>query len=130
MLPQLCLLAQRLYTGTGPLQECGSNPVEEYYEALRERGKSKYNAECLCRPVKQFSDFLNGLEKTLLESEGPDVEKWLTHLAAMGRCDRTRKAKLALVHVFYQWLIKMKITDFDPTAFTCDRRVAGADLGF
>jgi integrase/recombinase XerD len=100
------------------LQECDSNLIEKYREARTAEGKPKEDVDCLCRAVIQFSNILEAQGKSLREAEARDVEAWLTFLSSEGRCDRTRSSRLSRVHVFYQWLIRTKRADFDPTVFS------------
>ncbi len=100
------------------MYESDANLIVAYGSVLRQQGKSDDNADCLCRPVIQFSKFLGVRRKSLLTAEAPDCKKWLEDLSDKGIVDRSKSSKLSLLHIFYQWLITTQRTDYDPTVFS------------
>jgi site-specific recombinase XerD len=104
------------------LHENDANLIRAYHRKKRQEGKSKDNADCLCRSVIQFAEFLEVRSKSLLTAESPDCEGWLESLTAKGNVDRSKSSKLSLLHVFYKWLNKSKRADSDPTLFSHVRK--------
>jgi integrase/recombinase XerD len=106
----------------GPLYENDTNLIAAYRRMRMQEGKSKDNADCLCRPVTHFSKFLATRAKSLFTATSPDCEDWLKSLTAEGMVDRSKASKLSLLHVFYEWLNKANEADIDPTEFSHVRK--------
>jgi site-specific recombinase XerD len=104
------------------LHENDTNLIAAYGRMRMQEGKSEENADCLCRPVTQFSVFLAARSKSLFTAKSPDCEDWLKSLTAEGIVDRSKSSKLSLLHVFYEWLSKANGADIDPTVFSHVRK--------
>ena len=104
-------------TTTGPQQASrNSDLVREYMTCLRvERGLRPLSCEAYERDLLQFCEHLE-LEGGLLQTATREhVSRWMEHLRAHDRTDRSVARKLSCLRGFYKWMLIDRRIRHDPT---------------
>lgn len=91
----------------------------EWQKQMRsERHLAPLSQQAYGTDARQFADFLAGRECDLSSAQAEDVEGFISHLRESGKADRSIARKLASLGRLYKWMVREKLTDHNPTAFS------------
>ncbi|MEW6523164.1 MAG: site-specific tyrosine recombinase XerD [Bacillota bacterium] len=95
-----------------------SNLIAEFIDYLStERGLALNTLESYGRDLRQYSQFLEqDGGGTLSDASRTTVVAYLMHLQKQGKATATIARRLAALRAFYQYLVREKYVDKDPTA--------------
>lgn len=92
--------------------------LSAYLGYLRvEKGLRPLSCEAYQRDLLQFAEYLERVNRTLLDVEKQQVADFTAHLAQHGVESRSVARKLSCLRGFYRWLLLDKRVDCDPTLY-------------
>ena len=90
--------------------------VQEYVTCLRvERGLRPLTCDAYVIDLQQFCESLEQANGLLRTATRADVSRWMEHLRAHDRTDRSIARKLSCLRGFYKWMLIDKRITYDPT---------------
>lgn len=90
--------------------------VREYIQCLRvEKGLRPLTCESYTRDLLQFCEHLEQRNGLLQTATREDIARWMEHLRAHDRVDRSVARKLSCLRGCYKWMLIDRRIDHDPT---------------
>lgn len=83
-----------------------------------ERYLRPLSVEAYGTDARQFAEFMAGRGRDLSSAGVEDVEVFISHLRETDIADRSIARKLSALVRFYDWMVKKKLIDYNPTVFS------------
>lgn len=93
--------------------------LDKWQKQMRsERHLAPLSQQAYGTDASQFAEFLAGRGCDLSSAQAEDVEFFISHLREIGRANRSIARKLDSLRRLYKWMVREKLTDHNPVAFS------------